>query len=71
MIGATMTTVGMPASASAAIGSSRFAGVAARGSIVRASLRSSVVTESATLTSRFSAMRAQDVDVAQRPAPIW
>jgi hypothetical protein len=43
-----MTAVGMPASESARTVSSRFEGVAARGSIARASFGSSVVIESAT-----------------------
>ena len=57
MIGATMTEAGMPASDSCRIASSRLVGVDARGSIVRASMRSSVVTDSATLASPRSAMR--------------
>ena len=47
----------MPASVSCLIASSRLVGVAARGSMVRASMRSSVVTDSATLASPRSAMR--------------
>ena len=49
----------MPAAASFAIVSSRFGGVAARGSIARASLRSSVVSDSATLASPRSAIEAR------------
>src|SRR2546430_5648085 len=48
--GATMTMAGMPASASCLIASSRFGGVEARGSMVRASFGSRVVTDNATLT---------------------
>ena len=55
----------MPAAASISSAASRFGGVAARGSMARASLGSSVVTESATLTRPSSAMRLQDVDVAR------
>ena len=55
--GATITLVGMPAAASVSMVASRFSGVAARGSIARASLRSSVVTEIATLTRPRSAIR--------------
>ena len=47
----------MPAASSAFSVSSRRDGVAARGSIVRASFASSVVTDSATLASPFAAMR--------------
>ena len=45
IIGAVMTPVGTPARVSSAIACSRRAGVAARGSIRRASAGSSVVTE--------------------------
>ena len=55
---ASITEAGMPASASSRIASSRFCGVEARGSMVRASMRSSVVTESATLARPRAAMRA-------------
>ena len=57
MIGATITEVGMPASVNCRIASSRLVGVAARGSMVRARCRSSVVTDSATLASPRSAIR--------------
>lgn len=46
----------MPASDSRRMASSRRCGVDARGSSCRASLRSSVVIDSATLTSPFSAI---------------
>ena len=59
MMGAIMTATGTPASASAVMASSRFGGVAARGSILRATRRSSVVTEIATLTRPRLAMRAR------------
>ena len=55
--GATMTVVGTPAAESCLSASSRRSGVAARGSMARASLRSSVVTDSATLTRPRVAMR--------------
>lgn len=56
-MGAAITDTGMPASASARIASSRLGGVEARGSMVRASVRSSVVTDRATFTSPLPAMR--------------
>ena len=58
MTGATISPTGMPALASAAMASSRRDGVAARGSMRRASLRSSVVTEMATCARPFSAIGA-------------
>ncbi len=57
MTGATITDVGTPAADSCRNASSRRAGVAARGSITRASLGSSVVTDSATLARLRFAMR--------------
>ncbi len=57
MIGATITVVGMPASASWRTASRRFAGVGARGSIARAIFPSSVVTEIAARASPRFAMR--------------
>ncbi len=57
MTGATITDVGTPASESCRNASSRRAGVAARGSITRASFGSSVVTDSATLARLRFAMR--------------
>ena len=59
MIGATMTATGTPAALSSLMASSLRDGVAARGSILRAILRSSVVTEIATLTRPRLAMRAR------------
>ena len=59
MTGATMTDAGTPACDNRRSVSSRRAGVGARGSITRASLGSSVVTESATFTSLRSAMRVR------------
>ena len=59
MTGATITEVGMPALDSCRSASSRRGGVAARGSMMRASFGSSVVTESATLTRLRLAMRAR------------
>ena len=59
MTGATITEAGTPAAVSCRSASSRRAGVAARGSITRASLGSSVVTDSATLTRLRCAMRAR------------
>ena len=56
MMGATMTTVGMPAAESISSAASRFGGVAARGSMARDSFGSSVVTDSATFTSPRSAI---------------
>ena len=56
MTGATITEAGTPASTSRCTVSSRLSGVLARGSMARASLRSSVVTDSATLTSPRSAI---------------
>ena len=55
-MGEAITATGIPASDRPRTASSRRGGVAARGSIVRASLRSSVVTETATLTRFFSAI---------------
>ena len=49
----------MPASASERIAASRRAGAAARGSIARASVRSSVVTERAAAVRPFSAIGAR------------
>jgi hypothetical protein len=49
----------MPAAASAAIASRRRSGVAARGSMRRASPRSSVVTDTATMASRSRAISAR------------
>ncbi len=57
--GATITVVGMPASDNCRSASSRFGGVEARGSMVRASFGSSVVTESATLARLRFAIRAR------------
>ena len=59
MTGATITEVGTPARESCRNASRRRPGVAARGSMVRASLGSSVVTEIATLTRLRSASRAR------------
>ena len=59
MIGAVITVVGMPAADSARMVSIRFCGVAARGSIARASFRSSVVTDSATFAKPSAAMGAR------------
>ena len=59
MIGATITVVGMPASANWRTASRRFIGVGARGSMVRAILPSSVVIEMAARASPRSAMRAR------------
>jgi hypothetical protein len=57
MIGAVITPARMPASRSLAIASMRFSGWEARGSSLRASSPSRVVTDSATDTARFSASR--------------
>ena len=57
--GATIVEVGMPALTSCRSASSRRGGVEARGSMVRASSASSVVTEIATLTRLRLAMRAR------------
>ena len=65
MIGATITVVGTPASERSRSAPSRRSGVAARGSIARASLRSSVVTDSATLHEVPLGHPRQDVDVAE------
>ena len=59
MTGATMTEVGTPASFSRFSASSRLSGVLARGSMARASFKSSVVTDSATFTSPRSAIGAR------------
>ena len=59
MTGATSVEVGTPALTNCRSASSRRGGVAARGSMVRASLGSSVVTESATFTRSRLAMRAR------------
>ena len=58
-MGAAITPAGTPASLSASIASSRFCGVGARGSIWRASPRSSVVTETKTLTRPSRAIGAR------------
>jgi len=55
MTGANITAVGTPAALSARTASSRLAGVAARGSMLRASLRSSVVIDTATRHSPSAA----------------
>ena len=65
MTGATITEVGTPAADNCRSASSRRAGVAARGSIMRASLGSSVVTDNATLTRLRSRHARQDVEIAQ------
>src|SRR5215216_1460163 len=57
--GASITEVGTPASDNWRNASSRRAGVAARGSITRASFGSSVVTDSATFARLRLAMRAR------------
>ena len=74
MIGATITAVGMPALESARIVASRRCGVAARGSIARASLWSSVVMETATLarfffaiSDRMSMSRVTSADLVTMP----
>ena len=59
IIGEASTATGMPAWLSAAMVSRRRSGVAARGSILRASLRSSVVTDTATAASRSAAIGAR------------
>ena len=59
MTGATITEVGMPASERRRTASRRRGGVAARGSITRASFGSRLVTESATFTRLRRAMRAR------------
>ncbi len=64
IIGALSTPVGTPASASAAIVSSRRSGVEARGSITRARLRSRVVTEIVTIARLSLRHLGQDVEVA-------
>ena len=64
MIGATITAVGTPASESARSASSRVGGVAARGSILRAIRRSSVVTDSADAAEICARHPREDVDVA-------
>jgi len=51
-----MTNTGMPADLSARIVSSRLVGVAARGSMMRDMVRSSVVIDTPVLTSPFSAI---------------
>ena len=58
MIGAVITVTGMPASLRARTVSSRRWGVAARGSILRQSVRSSVVIETPARTSPFAAIGA-------------
>ncbi len=58
-IGAAITPTGTPAALSSRIASSLRGGVAARGSILRAAVRSSVVTEMATLTRPRSAILAR------------
>ena len=64
MIGATITRTGTPAAASARIARSRAAGVLVRGSIVRASSASSVVTLTATWTSSQRRHLAEQVQIA-------
>ena len=64
-MGAVMTATGTPASLSALMASSRRGGVAARGSILRATRRSSVVTEIATLTRPAARHAGEDIDVAR------
>ena len=64
MIGATSTVTGMPAADSALTVSSRLAGLAARGSMVRARRASSVVTRDRHLGEALRGHRRQDVDVA-------
>ncbi|MNI83098.1 hypothetical protein D3C73_1398760 [compost metagenome] len=70
MTGAKPTPTGQPASARRLIASSRLAGVEARGSIARASLRSSVVMETKAearprrpMSPRMSASRAISTDL--------
>ncbi|MNR06865.1 hypothetical protein D3C85_1229600 [compost metagenome] len=58
MIGATLTPTGIPASVSSRMVRSRRAGVAARGSSVRAMPASSVVIVTAPTASRLAAMGA-------------
>ncbi len=72
--GATITAAGTPASTSRSSVSIRFSGVLARGSMARASFRSSVVTESATLTRprsaidfRMSRSRSTSADLVTMP----
>ncbi|MND00053.1 hypothetical protein D3C83_185430 [compost metagenome] len=69
-----MIVVGMPAADRRRSVSRRRSGVAARGSIARASLRSSVVTDSATLTrlrfamlDRMSRSRTTSADLVTMP----
>ena len=70
MIGATMTTVGMPAAARSPRASSRLPGVAARGSMVRASFGVEGGDGDGHLDQPLLRHGAQNVDVAQPPAPI-
>ena len=65
MIGATSTDTGMPASASLRIASRRFAGVAARGSILRARRGSRRRHRQRDLGEAAIGHRRQDVDVAR------
>ncbi len=74
MIGETITLVGTPAAASAFSASSRLVGVDARGSMVRASFESSVVTEMPTFTrlrfairDRMSRSRTTSADLVTMP----
>ena len=68
MIGATIARTGTPAAASSRIARKLAAGVAVRGSSVRASSASSVVMLSATLTRCCSAIGDQKIEVAQTSA---
>ncbi len=63
-IGAIMTVTGMPAAVNFSIVSTRFDGVAARGSIFRAIIRSSVVTEIATLTRSTLSHAPENIGIA-------
>ena len=64
MIGATITPTGTPASESSRIARNRAAGVAVRGSIVRASSASSVVTLTYTCDQILRRQRRQQVQIA-------
>ncbi len=68
--GATITVVGIPASDNFRSASSRRGGVEARGSMVRANLGSSVVTEIATVGEVALRHPRQDVDITRHQAPI-
>ena len=77
-IGATITEVGIPASVRCLIASSLFAGVEARGSMLRASFGSRVVMESATFTRSRSAIgfrrsrsRVTLADFVTMPKGCW